>query len=67
MPPHALDFPFESVKEEGEYWCDVSVRYAAPVSIHMKLAEKIAEFNSHLVVLVSSPQVRLPQLKYKLV
>lgn len=31
MPPHALDFPFESVKEEGEYWCDVSVRFAAPL------------------------------------
>lgn len=29
VPPHALNFPFESVKEEGEYWCEVLVRNAA--------------------------------------
>lgn len=26
VPPHALEFPFGSIKEEGEYWCEVSVR-----------------------------------------
>lgn len=67
MPPHALDFPFASVKEEGEYWCDVSVRFAAPVSIPVKMSEKKTGFNSHLVVLASSPQFRLQQLKHKLV
>ncbi|KAK5883522.1 hypothetical protein CesoFtcFv8_019846 [Champsocephalus esox] len=25
VPPHALSLPFESVKEEGDYWCEVTV------------------------------------------
>lgn len=39
MPPHTLVFPFESVKEEGEYWCEVSVRYGARVFLHFILAQ----------------------------
>ena len=26
VPPHALSLPFESVKELGDYWCEVTVR-----------------------------------------
>lgn len=26
VPPHALSVPFESVKELGDYWCEVTVR-----------------------------------------
>lgn len=43
MPPHALDFPFESVKEEGEYWCEVLVRHAPPVFML-----KVGRENNHI-------------------
>lgn len=26
MPPQALIFPFEPVKDLGDYWCEVAVR-----------------------------------------
>ncbi|XP_003969412.2 large ribosomal subunit protein bL9m [Takifugu rubripes] len=37
VPPHALDFPFESVKEEGEYWCDISVNGIDTVRVPVSL------------------------------
>lgn len=37
VPPHALSFPFESVKDVGDYWCEVTINgidtVRVPVSV----------------------------------
>ncbi|TNN63756.1 39S ribosomal protein L9, mitochondrial [Liparis tanakae] len=37
IPPHALNFPFESVKDLGDYWCEVTVngldKVRIPISV----------------------------------
>uniref|UniRef100_H3DJI0 Large ribosomal subunit protein bL9m n=2 Tax=Tetraodon nigroviridis TaxID=99883 RepID=H3DJI0_TETNG len=37
VPPHALNFPFGSVKEEGDYWCEVSVNGIDTVRVPVSL------------------------------
>lgn len=37
VPPHALKLPFESVKEVGEYWCEVTVNGMDTVRIPISL------------------------------
>ncbi|XP_034748105.1 39S ribosomal protein L9, mitochondrial isoform X2 [Etheostoma cragini] len=37
VPPHALTFPFESVKDSGDYWCQVTVNGMDTVRIPISL------------------------------
>ncbi|XP_032391427.1 large ribosomal subunit protein bL9m isoform X2 [Etheostoma spectabile] len=37
VPPHALSFPFESVKDSGDYWCEVTVNGMDTVRIPISL------------------------------
>lgn len=37
VPPHALKLPFESVKEVGEYWCEITVNGMDTVRVPISL------------------------------
>ncbi|XP_028316852.1 large ribosomal subunit protein bL9m [Gouania willdenowi] len=37
VPPHALNFPFEPVKDLGEYWCEVTVNGIDTVRVPISL------------------------------
>ncbi|KAG7240975.1 hypothetical protein INR49_026153 [Caranx melampygus] len=37
VPPHALNLPFEPIKELGDYWCEVTVNGISTVRIPMSL------------------------------
>nr|XP_046273448.1 39S ribosomal protein L9, mitochondrial [Scatophagus argus] len=38
VPPHALNLPFESVKDVGDYWCEVTINGIDTVRIPLSLA-----------------------------
>lgn len=37
VPPHALNLPFESVKDVGEYWCEITVNGVDTVRVPISL------------------------------
>ncbi|XP_069550233.1 large ribosomal subunit protein bL9m [Brachyistius frenatus] len=47
VPPHALNLPFEPVKELGDYWCDVTVNGLDTVRVPMSLVQYEEPSASH--------------------
>ncbi|KAK1880377.1 39S ribosomal protein L9 mitochondrial [Dissostichus eleginoides] len=73
VPPHALSLPFESVKEDGDYWCEVTVNgmdivrvplsvvpYEDPSAIYQKqLKAQIAQAAADAAATVDEAAVKL--------
>uniref|UniRef100_A0A3P8SEP7 Large ribosomal subunit protein bL9m n=1 Tax=Amphiprion percula TaxID=161767 RepID=A0A3P8SEP7_AMPPE len=56
VPPHALKLPFESVKEVGEYWCEVTVNGMDTVRIPISLVPYEDLSTSHQKILKAQRQ-----------
>ncbi|KAK5883524.1 hypothetical protein CesoFtcFv8_019846 [Champsocephalus esox] len=58
VPPHALSLPFESVKEEGDYWCEVTVN-GMDIVLELVSDAAVELVSDPAVELVSDPAVEL--------
>ncbi|XP_031151981.1 39S ribosomal protein L9, mitochondrial isoform X2 [Sander lucioperca] len=59
VPPHALSLPFESVKDSGDYWCEVTVNGIDTVRIPISLVpyeDPSASYQRQLKTQMQQPQ-----------
>ncbi|XP_078124657.1 large ribosomal subunit protein bL9m [Sander vitreus] len=59
VPPHALSLPFESVKDSGDYWCEVTVNGMDTVRIPISLVpyeDPSASYQRQLKTQMQQPQ-----------